>query len=57
MVLGWPGPAVGSVARGSYLKEGSQVHLWNRPICGGGRLLFLLGGPCFWAFPGISGFR
>jgi hypothetical protein len=21
----------------SYLKEGSQIHVWNRPICGGGR--------------------
>jgi hypothetical protein len=39
------GLAVGSVARGSYLKEGSQVHVCNRPICGGGRLLFLLGVP------------
>jgi hypothetical protein len=29
----------------SYLKEGSQVHVCNRPICGGGRLLFLLGVP------------
>jgi len=37
MVLGWPGPAVGSVARGSYLKRGlrsivESADLRRRPI-------------------------